>query len=366
MTEALATLPWVALAGLILSWGLAIYVFFVAPATTTSRLLIAMLFVDGLVMVSGFSNWTALDGFLGLGSRFWGDVHGIADWALVGVYLAFVGAAVQSPLAKPLSGNRARLFLLLTTVALTVLTFVVINRENWVAIVSGMYTFIAVSLTWGFVAALHSWLTAKDRASRSRARAFTVAFGLRDTVWMFVYLSLIAGFNGYIEREHIIFDIVEIAYVWVIMLYVPLVAYGMLRTQLFDIDLRIKRTLKRSTVVAAFVAVFFLISGLAELFLSSLLGNLLGLLCTSALVFFLDPLQRTAERLSDAAMPKTRDTPEYEVFRKLQVYEATLHATMEDGAVPPQKRPVLDSLIESLGIDPTVARRLEEDAVSAT
>ncbi len=144
----------------------------------------------------------------------------------------------------------------------------------------------------------------------------------------------------------------------------PLVAYGMLRTQLFDIDLRIKRTLERSTVAAAFVAVFFLISELSELLLSSMLGNLLGILVTAGLVFFLDPIQRAAERLSDAAMPKTRSTPEYETYRKLQVYEAALYAALEQGVVPAQQRPVLDALVSSLGIDAAAARQLEDDVRS--
>ena len=89
---------------------------------------------------------------------------------------------------------------------------------------------------------------------------------------------------------------------------------------------------------------------------------MLGVLGTGALIFFLDPIQRAAERLSDAAMPNTQDTPEYGTFRKLQVYETAVHAALEDGHISDRQRRVLDSMIQSMGIDTSIARQLEADA----
>ena len=65
----------------------------------------------------------------------------------------------------------------------------------------------------------------------------------------------------------------KIVYALGTLLAIPLIAYGILRTKLFDIDLRIRWTIKQSTV---------------------------------------------------AAMPNTENTPEYAMFRKMQVYEAAL------------------------------------------
>ena len=56
---------------------------------------------------------------------------------------------------------------------------------------------------------------------------------------------------------------------------------------------------------------------------------MLGVLGTGTLVFFLDPIQRAAEGFSNAAMPNTVDTPEYESFRKLQVYDSAIRAALE-------------------------------------
>jgi uncharacterized membrane protein YebE (DUF533 family) len=140
-----------------------------------------------------------------------------------------------------------------------------------------------------------------------------------------------------------------------------LVAYGVLRVQLFDIDLRVKRTLRRGTVTAAFVATFFVASELASNYFSTQFGTVLGVLCTGALVFFLDPIQRAAESFSNAAMPNTVNTPEYESFRKLQVYDSALRAALEDGHISERQRRVLRSMIASMGIDPAIAQRMEED-----
>jgi hypothetical protein len=188
---------------------------------------------------------------------------------------------------------------------------------------------------------------------------------------MVTFLSLVAFLNNHIEATSPIMTLLlPTLYTLAVVVYVPLVAYGMLRTQLFDIDLRVKRTLKRSTVLAAFVAFFFLVSGLAEIYLSNMLGSILGLMLTSALVFFLDPLQRAAQSLADKAMPGTVNTPEYKSFRKLQVYEATVHAMVHasvvGGGIPNPQRATLDALIASLEINPEAAAQIERDAIEVS
>jgi hypothetical protein len=143
-------------------------------------------------------------------------------------------------------------------------------------------------------------------------------------------------------------------------LAVPLIAYGILRTQLFDIDLRIRWTIKQSTVAAAFIAVFYLVTEGADRLLESELGSWIGLLASAFLVFFLAPLQRFAERVASLAMPNTQNTPEYAAFRKLQVYEAALEEALP-GGISEKERALLNHLRDSLGIAPADAATLESD-----
>ena len=90
----------------------------------------------------------------------------------------------------------------------------------------------------------------------------------------------------------------------------------------------------------------------------------MGVVATGVLVFFLDSVQRAAEKVSNAAMPNTNDTPEYLSFRKLQVYEASLRASLEDGVISQRQRKVLDSMIATMNLDANVAQQIEMDMVA--
>ena len=68
------------------------------------------------------------------------------------------------------------------------------------------------------------------------------------------------------------------AYTLGTLISVPLIAYDILRSQLLDIDLGIRWTIKQSTLAAAVVAIFFMISEGANRFLSAELGAVGGLM----------------------------------------------------------------------------------------
>ena len=365
---------WLGIPAALVAWGFALYVFVVAPPTRGSRFLIAMLFVDGAAVLTSYGNLLYVNPFLeSLGMPVIpGVLHQVSDWAVIAVYLPFLGMTLSSPLVAPLKHPIVSRTILLGGLSIAVLLFFLPKdiRERFNV---PFYIVICIVLAWGFAAALHTWHIASSEADRERARAFTLAFGVRDVLWTMTFAYYTAVFYGLvgsgIERladgSTTYKILLPLFYELAVIIYVPLVAYGVLRVQLFDVDLRIKRTLKRGTVAAAFVATFFVISEFAENYLSSQFGTLLGVLGTGALVFFLDPIQRAAESLSNAAMPNTFNTPEYEVFRKLQVYDSALRAALEDGHVSERQRRVLDSMIESMGIDKIVAQRMEKDTLAA-
>lgn len=368
-------LGWLGIPAAFMAWGFALYVFILAPPTRGARFLVAMLFVDGLAVITSHESHLYVNPFLasmGL-PQMPRVLHQVSDWALVAVYLPFLGMTLSSPLVAPLKRPIFGNTILFGGLGIAVLLFFLPEDVRFSFNVP-FYVAICAALTWGFVGALHSWMIADSEAQRERARAFTIAFGVRDVMWVISFTYYTAWFYGLIgtggldppPEDNLTFHVImPLLYQLAIIFYIPLVAYGVLRVQLFDIDLRIKRTLKRGTVAAAFVAVFFVISELAGNFLSNQFGNVLGVLGTGALIFFLDPIQRAAERVSDAAMPNTVDTPEYEAFRKLQVYDSAVHAALEDGRISNRQRRVLDSMIRSMGIDQETAQRVESDALAA-
>jgi hypothetical protein len=366
---------WLGIPAALIAWGFALYVFVVAPPTRGARFLVAMLIIDGLAVITSYGNLAYLNPFLvdTLGLPAVPEIlHQVSDWALIAVYLPFLGMTLSSPLVAPLKHPVVSRIVLSGGLAIAVsIPFLPVGvREQFNV---PFYIVICIVLAWGFAAAVHSWYIAKSDAERERARAFTLAFGVRDVFWTFTFALNAAhyygvvgnGMQGLINGSSVWSFVLPFFYELAVIIYVPLVAYGVLRVQLFDIDLRIKRTLKRSTVAAAFVATFFVVSELASNYLSSQLGTVLGVLCTGPLVFFLDPIQRAAEKLSNAAMPNTHDTPEYESFRKFQVYETALQAALEDGHISERQRRVLDSMVKSMGIDTDIAERLESDALAA-
>ncbi len=356
---------WLGLPAAIIAWSFALYVYVVAPGTRGSRFLVAMLITDGLAVISSYGNSVFINEWLGIQGIPWHEIHQASDWLLIAIYVPFIAMTLDSPLVVPFKGRTTRTAMLVVG-GLVALSMFFLPDDTREAFRVPFYIVISVVLAWGFAAAIHSWYIATSEAKRARARAFTLAFGCRDVLWTWSFAMNVAYVYGYIgaggpgSGSWPVF--VPLPYEAAVIIYVPLVAYGMLRVHLFDIDLRIKRTLRRSTIAAAFVAAFFLVSESVGIFLSDQLGNVVGLLCTAALIFFLDPIQRAAARFSDTAMPRTHATPEYATYRKLQVYEAAVQAALEEGGISERQRRVLDSLISSLDIDVQAAGQLERDA----
>ncbi len=258
---------------------------------------------------------------------------------------------------RPFSSVRVRIVL---GVAALVLCAIVL----WGPIKLGgtlLYVFLSVLFGYALVASIHAWHTASGPA-RSRAGIFALAFGARDICWGIAYgvsvWMLWAGTYQVVDPEAP--GALYIIYALGSLLAVPLIAYGILRTQLFDIDLRIRWTIKQSTVAAVFVAVFYLVTEGADRLLSSELGNWIGLLASALLVFFLAPLQRLAERIATLAMPNTQNTPEYAAYKKLQVYEAALEEALP-GGISEKERALLNHLRNSLEIALADAMALEQD-----
>lgn len=358
-----------------IAWGFALYVPVVAPSTRGARWLVAMLLVDGLAVITSYYNSRYTDPFLeSLGlPTLPPSLHQASDWALVAVYLPFLGITLSSPLVAPLKNPWVSRSIFIVGLAIALLVLLLpahaAQRFAW-----PFYAVICAVLAYGFVAAMHSWYIASSESERGRARAFTIAFGIRDIFWTatFAYFAA-AHFDLFGITAEELQDIntvtgfmLPLLYQLAVIIYVPLVAYGVLRVQLFDVDLRVKRTLRRGTVAAAFVATFFVISEFASNYLSNQFGTAMGILATGLLVFFLDRIQRAAEKVSDAAMPNTKDTPEYHIFRKLQVYESALKAAFEDGEIGQRERHMLDSMVQSLGIDPASAKQLELEMAGQT
>lgn len=144
-----------------------------------------------------------------------------------------------------------------------------------------------------------------------------------------------------------------------------LVAYAIARHSLFDLDLKVKWTLERGTVAAIFVAVFFVVGELAETFFAEVLGPYAGVFAAGGLVFFLAPLQRFANRVSDMAMPGTKEPSEMDAAERRELFRDQAELVWMDGQLTEKDRRVLENLRERLGIDAETANEIENEVLEA-
>lgn len=350
-------------------WSLAVALYRVGTPGSVARILAVLLVVEGFTLATAgfpefafdipdsfFESHPMLDWFLGL-------VHHLCDAAMIALYPPFLALALNTKLTRPFADKRVRIGLAIVSTVLVLGTVFIPSRIGTTL----LYSTVTLLFVYALVASIHAWSIAKRGIARERAGIFALAFGLRDIGWTLSYG--IFAWLMWTQPEWLgmpdIGWLGKIVYALGTLLAVPLIAYGVLRTQLFDIDLKIRWTIKQSTLAGIFVALMFLISEGAAQFLESELGNIAGLLAAAVVMFFLAPLQRFAERVATVAMPNTQNTPEYAAFRKMQVYEAALAEAQHEDGISDRERALLVRLRDSLGISASDAQAIEEELQAA-
>jgi hypothetical protein len=366
----------VALIAVAMSCALAVVLFRVGGSGSVARKLALLLVVEAAALASSSS----IDLLLAAVDDFYRRhpavpfaelmVHALADCGMLVLYPPFLAAALQTRLTRPFADKRLRIGMTVAAGVLYVAVtwpFVAARLQagapdyRLVAVPAALlYLSLVAVFVFAFVASLQAWRGASGVA-RKRARMFAIAFGLRDACWGLTYAMMVRDLWN---RDYAsVFEVVPdwfVVYTLGTFCAVPLIAYGILRTQMFDIDLRIRWTIKQSTLAALVVAIVYFVSEGASRLLSSELGTRAGLLAAAAVVFFLAPLQRFAERVAGSVMPTTHNTPEYAMFRKLQVYEAAVAEAMP-GGMSEKERALLRRLQQSLGISTADAAAIEDD-----
>ena len=350
-------------------WGLAVVLYRVGPTGSAARQLSVLLAIEGFVLgTAGF-----LEFAWGLPISSWGDfyeshvalyylaslVHHLGDAAMIALYPPFLALALNTKLTRPFANRQVRIGLAIGSVALGLA--VVISESR--IVVTLFYLMVTLLFIYALVASIHAWRTAKRGIARERAGIFALAFGVRDLGWCLSY-AIAAWSMWTLPDAFAMTDLGllgKFVYALGTLLAVPLIAYGILRTQLFDIDLRIRWTIKQSTLAAAIVVIMFILSEGAERLLSTELGNFWSLIVAALVVFALTPLQRFAERVASAAMPNTHNTPEYAASRKMQVYESAVSEAQLEGGISQKERALLVHLRDSLGISTADADAIEHE-----
>lgn len=200
---------------------------------------------------------------------------------------------------------------------------------------------------------------AAEPAERSAARRALLALGLTGLAVGFVLLltpttpRLLAG--------------PVLLSAGLVRLALPvLVSYALLRHRIFDIEVKARWTVRQSTLGAAFLGAFFVASEGAQTFFSQqpALGPYLGIVAAGVLVAALAPLQRAADRLATAAIPRGPPLRELPAPERAALYREQVRLAWADGAMSRKEKALLEHLRGRLGLSDEEAVRLEREALA--
>lgn len=234
-----------------------------------------------------------------------------------------------------------------------------IFEETALTLVAGTFP-IVLAFLYGVVVAVAAYRRARTATLRRQAKAYATAFVLRDALTSMLVLLVAPRIRG----EDLAMTLsVFVGQPFIDLLFFVLLGYGILQTHLFDIELRLKWTIRQGTLAAIFVAAFFVVSESAQQAFQGRIGPYLGIVAAGLLVFALAPLQRVAERVANVAMPHVEDTHAYRLERRKEIYRAALESAARDGVVTDRERDVLATLQEQLDLTATDALALEREVL---
>lgn len=202
--------------------------------------------------------------------------------------------------------------------------------------------------------------------ARRQAKFYALAFVWWEVIQVTAFIILEIAFRSANPNLALYTTAAAIMMPGALLGFILLLSYAILKGQLFDIDIKLRFTVKASTLTGIFLAVFFVVSQVAQNFLSTRYGILMGGAAAGLLLFALRPLESMAGRVAGAALPQVKDTEAYRDFRKLEVYQATVESFVVDGQLTVRERTALDRLRTKLGIAAGLAIALERDALAGT
>ncbi len=286
-------------------------------------------------------------------------------------YLSFLAVSLDTPLVAPFRSRAATVLLGLASTVAAIFVFAnphlffsELYRPGW-APWNFQYAELGqrgaqlqgIVYLFGLIAAVSAYFrTRKGSVARNRAKWFAIAFGFRDV---------------FVGITQILYPIFRPVPFWGDFVYNPgnamtysayflLLAYAVMRFQLFNIDLKVKFVLQQSTVGALIIGGFIVGSEVLESFVP-VSGVVLNIIVAIAILIVLRPIQRLALRMTNRVMHSVQNTPEYLGLRRLEVYRAALEGAFKDGLITEKERSILDHLRDNLGISQVEAVALEKE-----
>lgn len=229
---------------------------------------------------------------------------------------------------------------------------VTVVKDLWFGVSGGVLLAGLVPLLAAVVLVVRNAWRTRDRQDLRDAAVLLVALPLP-----FAVNAVLAGVGSDVA------NIVNLG-IWR-SIFAGMVAYAILRHQMFGIELTVKRGIRHSVVASSFVGVFLVVSEGAEILIASQLGTVVGLGAAVLLALALRPLEGFAKRVADLAMPGVKPVAEMTRRDQLEIYREQFAIAYEDGVVSEEERQLLDSLKERLELADEEVERVEAEVEDA-
>jgi hypothetical protein len=142
------------------------------------------------------------------------------------------------------------------------------------------------------------------------------------------------------------------------LLSVIVLAYGILKGDVINLQRRARRTIRASTIAGAFIGVFFAASELTQQFFQARGQFWAGVVAAAVLALAIRPLQRLADRLATTALPPM--TKESMASREA-AYRSAIRIALRDRRLTAREELELLQLAEELGLPATRALELRNE-----
>lgn len=350
-----------------LAFLLAAVVLAIGRSARSSRLLALLLAFEGVFQFAfTMSTWARTDA----GEEAWVGLAFVATFGLSAAY-PWLLRDLETPVTAlfrrqgfmvPYTGVLIGLALVFSALFFPkTLQGVAVPEDSPIVIfVAPAFVLILALSAWALVASVSAFRRAPPGPRRERARAFAFAFGTRDTLFL-AAIGLNFASDAFAEATR------DAILTWSALLnnlgtlvYVPLLAYGILKTQLFDLDLKVKVGIRRSTVVTIILIVGLAAAKIAEFYLSKTYGFVAGGAAAGVMLVLVPRLNKMGDKVANAALPQVQPTPAYVQFKKLEVYRAAVESAHEVG-LDDKQRAVLDRLRSKLALAASDAAAVEAE-----
>jgi hypothetical protein len=351
---------WLALPGLlvgaaVLALAAAVYL---AGSSIPARRLALFLFLWGFQTMLNGSPWLWRIGspeYLAIQSVFW-----LVLAASLAAYLWFV-STLDSPFARSIQGVGSVVYWGIIIFILVLILLEDTGFEDRGAGGRVVSAFAAITFLYGVVVAAGAWWRARHSSGRVRARSYFIAAAGHDLLLipMAIWFGMGSPGASFDQETLVVLFVPAVAALWLAVL----LAYGMLRHHVLEIDLKVKWGIGRGTLLAIFVGAFFVSAQVAQEFVVEAHGWLVGSVAAALLLAAIRPLQRFATRVADLALPGVAPTPEYLSLRRAEVYKGAVEEMLADGIMTMKERRALLRLQRDLGLDAALANTIEEDVM---